>query len=108
MSQRESKAPLADGQTKARYTIRRVDIQDRTVVVEWEDDHVSRFHSIWLRDNCHGEDSIAHGTSQRLFDSASIPHLITPTRLVMTPEGCLDGDLESWRAPERLQPLLAT
>ena len=62
-----------------RYTIVNAAAETRAVHVNWADGHTSRFHYLWLRDNCPGEQSRAAGTSQRLIDSSEIPADIAPS-----------------------------
>lgn len=42
------------------------------VEVQWADGHVSKYHNIWLRDNCHCDKCYYAATKQRLLNSATI------------------------------------
>ncbi|EGV62139.1 trimethyllysine dioxygenase [Yamadazyma tenuis] len=42
------------------------------LVVSWTDGQTSRFHNVWLRDNCHCDECYYSITKQRLLNSASI------------------------------------
>ena len=43
------------------------------VAVTWGDGHLSRFHAVWLRDNCHCAACRDPQTGQRLIDIATLP-----------------------------------
>lgn len=42
------------------------------IAVTWEDGTVSKYHNIWLRDNCHCDECYYIATKQRLLNSCSI------------------------------------
>jgi gamma-butyrobetaine hydroxylase len=46
-------------------------VQDSQLRIGWEDGHESRFHAIWLRDNCQCADC-RHPSGQRLLDTRAI------------------------------------
>jgi gamma-butyrobetaine hydroxylase len=48
-----------------------VGLQDSRLRIEWPDGHESRFHAIWLRDNCQCSDC-RHPSGQRLLDTRAI------------------------------------
>jgi gamma-butyrobetaine dioxygenase len=52
---------------------RSVTTEGSKVIVEWDDGGQSRFHSIWLRDNCPCPECVYAGTGERLLDTASLP-----------------------------------
>jgi gamma-butyrobetaine dioxygenase len=47
-------------------------IQGSALRVAWDDGHESRFHAIWLRDNCRCPEC-RHESGQRLLDTRAIP-----------------------------------
>ena len=47
-------------------------VQDSQLRIGWDDGHESRFHAIWLRDNCQCPDC-RHPSGQRLLDTRRIP-----------------------------------
>jgi [2-(trimethylamino)ethyl]phosphonate dioxygenase len=48
-----------------------IGVQDSRLRVEWPDGHESRYHAIWLRDNCQCGDC-RHPSGQRLLDTRAI------------------------------------
>jgi gamma-butyrobetaine dioxygenase len=68
---------------------------DRWVVVDWSDGSTSRFHHIWLRDNCPCAACVHQGTKEQTFELLAVGADFTPSSvsasgdaLVMTwPDG---------------------
>lgn len=58
--------------------VKSVENKDLVTLVNWEDGQTSRFHNIWLRDNCHCDQCYYSATKQRLLNSASINDDIKP------------------------------
>ena len=61
-----------------RATIASVESGDRTVAVRWSDGRVSRFHHIWLRDNCTCTQCGSTETGRRVLRLIDIPEDISP------------------------------
>ena len=60
-----------------------VTVEERAVTVAWPDGSRSRFHALWLRDNCPcGE--CRHESGQRLLDTRSLPDHLS----IVAVEGC--------------------
>ena len=47
--------------------------QDRTVTIDWQDEHRSEFHNIWLRDNCSCDACGDHSGGHRFFELNMLP-----------------------------------
>ncbi|HEX4153744.1 MAG TPA: trimethyllysine dioxygenase [Steroidobacteraceae bacterium] len=63
-------------------------LADGEVELRWQaGDRGSRFSPFWLRDHCHGKQSLHPDTLQRQVDTFSIPADITPSRLEIADEG---------------------
>ena len=62
-------------------------VDERTVRVNWDDGHVSRFHFVWLRDNC--PDCIHPETREPMFDITLLQEDLSPRSVDVTPEGGL-------------------
>ncbi|EMD33487.1 hypothetical protein CERSUDRAFT_118069 [Gelatoporia subvermispora B] len=62
-------------------------IDDRKVVVGWDDGEWSRYHNIWLRDHCRCPECFHPITKQRLVNTFDIPADIRPAEVNSTPEG---------------------
>ncbi|WP_406302609.1 TauD/TfdA family dioxygenase [Streptomyces sp. NBC_00885] len=58
--------------------IRSVSVDDTMVTVTWGDDQQSRFHGLWLRDNCACEACGPHDRGSRLQRLLDIPDDIAP------------------------------
>ena len=48
------------------------------VQVHWSDDHVSRFHGLWLRDNCPCSNCINPVTREQIFDISMVDDDLAP------------------------------
>jgi len=77
--------------------IARVDAEPNLVTVTWDDGRVSRYHSIWLRENAADDSTINPATRERILDLSTLPAWPTVSEarideagalaLVMAPEG---------------------
>jgi gamma-butyrobetaine dioxygenase len=66
-------------------SIAAADIDSRWVQVRWEDGRVSRYHHLWLRDNC---PQLRHpATGHRTVDTAQIPEDCRPSAAEVTSGG---------------------
>ena len=63
-------------------------LEDRTVRVEWDDGHVSRFHFPWLRDNC--PCCVHPYTQEQVFELAAAVHEIRPEDVLVSDVGALE------------------
>ncbi|MEZ4864669.1 MAG: TauD/TfdA family dioxygenase [Caldilineaceae bacterium] len=66
------------------------------VAVTWADGHQSRFHCMWLRDNCACEHCIDHGSRERVNSILLIPAEPRPAAVSISPQG---GLLVTWVEP---------
>ena len=60
------------------------------LTVDWADGHRSRFHAVWLRDNCWCVDCRDRGSDQKRFEVADLPDDLSLKSASLSP----DGDLE--------------
>ena len=59
------------------------------VQVTWQDGHVSRFHNLWLRDNCPCAECINQLTREQVFDISLIDEDISPESIDIDALGAL-------------------
>lgn len=64
--------------TPTKYTISSSQIEDDKIIIEFDNVGKSKFHSIWLRDNCHCQKCYYDSTKQRLVNSCLINLDIKP------------------------------
>ncbi|KAI0648898.1 Trimethyllysine dioxygenase [Trametes meyenii] len=62
-------------------------IDDRKVVLGWDETTYSRYHHIWLRDHCRCPECFHPITKQRLVNTFDIPADIKPKHVESKPEG---------------------
>ena len=76
----------------ARYseTIISADSDDGQVIIRWADDHVSRFHPIWLRDNCFCEFCGDTWTGKRFVMLTDFEAKPKPQRVFLNDNGCVE------------------
>ena len=58
--------------------IESVQPEERALVLRWDDEHVSRFHHIWLRDNCTCDECGTTETGTRFLQLLDIPEDVSP------------------------------
>ena len=75
------------------FSIAAVEPQSRCVTVTWSDGRVSRFHNIWLRDNCPCPGCVHQVTKEQTFELVAVAPDIRPTAATVGPDGSL---LVSW------------
>ena len=63
-----------------RYAISGATKADRTVDISWGDAHLSRFHFIWLRDNCECPEC-GHGWGKKFVKVIDIPTNVSPEQV---------------------------
>lgn len=64
------------------HTIMSAESRDVWVQVVWSDGRISRFHHIWLRDNCPCDECVHQGTREQMFELVSVSsdvHAISAT-----------------------------
>lgn len=76
-----------------RYQASQVAMSERSLTVDWMDGHHSRFHYVWLRDNCECPEC-GHGWGKKFVKVVDIPNDIRPTNAKLTDEGQI---LVQWR-----------
>lgn len=57
--------------------------------VRWDDNHVSRFHALWLRDNCPCSECVSPGTREQMFDISTVPDDLAVESVVVDGSGAL-------------------
>ncbi|CAB4892722.1 unannotated protein [freshwater metagenome] len=73
----------------AEQSIDAVEICPGWVELIWSDGQISRFHHIWLRDNCPCADCVHQGTKEQMFELVAVPADIHPLRAGVTAAGSL-------------------
>ena len=66
---------------QSRITIDTVQPDERSLTVDWNDGRVSRFHHIWLRDNCTCEECGTTETGGRYLELLDIPEDVAPQQV---------------------------
>ncbi len=66
-------AHVARRRTESEYLIERVGSDKDAVTIDWQDGHQSKFHTIWLRDNCSCEKCGNHSGGSRFFELNMLP-----------------------------------
>lgn len=64
--------------------ITQVRTMDRFLEVDWDDGTASRFHYVWLRDNCYCDDCHDPSTHQKMVWLVDIPEEIAPLDMAFT------------------------
>ncbi len=72
------------------FTIATVEVQPAAVEVGWSDGRISRFHHIWLRDNCPCAECVHQITKEQMFELVAVSPDIHPTSASIGPDGSLD------------------
>ncbi len=76
---------------------------DDTVDITWSDGRTSRYHHIWLRDNCASDKSVDTVSRERMLSLSAIPNDIQPLSVMVSEAGGLQiewpGDLTSHYHP---------
>ena len=57
--------------------------------VAWADGHVSRFHALWLRDNCPCAACVSPETREQVFDISTVPDDLAVAALAVDDSGAL-------------------
>lgn len=70
-------------------TLRSVSLQPRWVEIVWSDGRVSRFHHIWLRDNCPCAACVHQVTKEQMFELVTVPADIHPVTAGIDDTGSL-------------------
>ncbi len=83
----------------ADYEICALTVGPRAVEVSWSDGLVSRFHHMWLRDNCQ---QLLHATTRhRIFETSDIPDDVHPSSAVVGSDGSL---VITWAHDDHVSP----
>lgn len=80
------------------FTLQAVEIHPAYVQVAWSDGRVSKFHHIWLRDNCPCAQCVHQITKEQMFELVAVAPDIRPAAAAIDAEGSLAiswGDHES-------------
>lgn len=82
--------PTADFDTYDNtHSIVSAEVEPGWVTVVWDDDHVSRFHHIWLRDNCPCSRCVYEITKEQTFELLTVPLAVAPISVTVG-DGVLD------------------
>ena len=64
---------------------------DREAIeVTWSDGHLSRYHHLWLRDNCPCSDCVNPATREQIFEIVSVPETLAPADCRIAASGALE------------------
>lgn len=74
-----------DKTMSAEKLINQIDCTESELVVAWQSGRVSRYHWLWLRDNC--PTAFHPITQERVFDLMSVPDDLTASEALLTDEG---------------------
>jgi alpha-ketoglutarate-dependent taurine dioxygenase/DUF971 family protein len=80
---------LTDTPTEQELSIENIDRQQRYIVVTWKDGHCSKFHHIWLRDNCTCAECGDRSGGHRYLELGSIDPDISPAEVSVDASGSL-------------------
>ena len=69
------------------FTITSVSVRERWVEVVWADGRLSRFHHMWLRDNCPCAGCVHQGTKEQTFELVAVSDDVHPTAATLTDDG---------------------
>ena len=61
-----------------KYKINKINKQNKYLEVFWSDNHISKYHFLWLRDNC--PSAFNKDTRMRNFSILSVPNDINPIK----------------------------
>jgi alpha-ketoglutarate-dependent taurine dioxygenase/DUF971 family protein len=81
---------LPDTPTEQALSIENIDRQQRYTVITWKDGHHSKFHHIWLRDNCTCAECGDRSGGHRYLELGSIDPDISPEEVSVDAEGSLN------------------
>jgi gamma-butyrobetaine dioxygenase len=70
-------------------SIAAVDLQHAWIAVTWSDGRISRFHHIWLRDNCPCDACVHQVTKEQMFELVTVPADIHPLSATVGGDGSL-------------------
>jgi len=65
-----------------RYRIESIEKNEKSLSIRWKDNHASKFHFIWLRDNCFCKRCLLPSSGQRIFNPADINVDIAPIAIM--------------------------
>ena len=71
------------------FALSSVSLQPRWVEVVWSDGRVSRFHHIWLRDNCPCDSCVHQVTKEQMFELVTVPADVHPVTAGIDDTGSL-------------------
>ncbi len=80
---------LAEPPTQQELSIEHIDQQQRCITVTWKDGHRSKFHHIWLRDNCTCPECGDRSGGHRYLELGSIDPDISPAEVSVAADGSL-------------------
>lgn len=75
--------------TEQGLSIENIDRQQRYIVITWQDGHRSKFHHIWLRDNCTCSECGDRSGGHRYLELGSIDPDISPDEVSVEDSGSL-------------------
>ena len=71
------------------FALSSVSLRPRWVEVVWSDGRVSRFHHIWLRDNCPCDSCVHQVTKEQMFELVTVPADVHPVTAGIDDTGSL-------------------
>ena len=63
-----------------KYNVKNIERKKDHLSIHWSDNHKSKFHFLWLRDNC--PSAIHHTANMRVFNLLTVSKNIFPKKLV--------------------------
>ena len=70
------------------FTIKKVTLSSSSVNIEWEDNQISRFYFLWLRDNCPSNEH--PDARQKIFNIITVSENIHPNKYFVNDIGNLE------------------
>ena len=71
------------------FSIGAADIGESWVELAWSDGRISRFHDIWLRDNCPCVGCVHQVTKEQTFELITVSAKVRPTNVTIATDGSL-------------------
>ncbi|WP_119462068.1 TauD/TfdA family dioxygenase [Rhodospirillaceae bacterium SYSU D60014] len=85
-----AEAPIPDFDVyPVRHTIASAGPWSSGTELRWSDGHTSRFHGLWLRDNCPCPNCVNPVTREQVFDISTVPEDVAPTAISVDEAGAL-------------------
>ena len=80
----------ADWRTfESTHRLRAVKVLTDSLEATWDDDRISHYHFLWLRDNCPCSGCVHPGTREQMFEVVDAPDDLTAGSVSLNETGCL-------------------